>query len=138
VRITNDPVADAAYLYLTDEELSPGRQSIQAATPPGVGAFIVLDWKDGRLIGIEILDARSTLHQDSVRVTYDPVADAAYLYLTDEELSPGRQSIQAATPPGVGAFIVLDWNDGRLIGIEILDARSTLHQDLLDQAEVID
>jgi uncharacterized protein YuzE len=73
-----------------------------------------------------------------VRITYDPGADAAYLYLTDEELPPGRQSIQADTPPGVGAFIVLDWKDGRLVGIEILDAGSTLHQDLLDQAEVID
>lgn len=72
-----------------------------------------------------------------MRITYDPDANAAYLYLTNEELPPGRQSIQAATPPGIEAFIVLDWQDGRLVGIEILDARSKLHHDLLDQAEVI-
>jgi len=29
----------------------------------------------------------------------------------------------------------LDWKDGRLVGIEILDASSRLHPDLLDQAE---
>jgi len=72
-----------------------------------------------------------------VRITYDPEANAAYVYLTDEGLQPGRESIQADTPAGVKAFVVLDWKDGRLVGIEILDARQTLHQDLLDQAEIL-
>ena len=72
-----------------------------------------------------------------MRITYDPNADAAYLYLTDDKLPPGRTSIQAHTPQGVDAFVVLDWKDGRLVGIEILNAQSTLHQDRLDQAAII-
>jgi hypothetical protein len=35
------------------------------------------------------------------------------------------------------AFIVLDWKDHRLVGIEILDASSRLHPDLLDEAEIL-
>jgi uncharacterized protein YuzE len=73
-----------------------------------------------------------------VRITYDRRADAVYIHLTGDQLPPGRTSIQAETPPGVKAFVVLDWKDGRLVGIEILDARSRLHHDLLDQAEVSD
>jgi uncharacterized protein YuzE len=72
-----------------------------------------------------------------VRITYDPEANAAYVCLTDEKLEPGRQSIKASTPDGTEAFVVLDWKDGRLVGIEILDASQTLHQDLLDQAQIL-
>jgi len=62
-----------------------------------------------------------------VRITYDPAADAAYVYLTGEPLSRGRTSILADPPEGVQAFFVLDWKDDRLVGIEILDASSRLH-----------
>jgi len=34
---------------------------------------------------------------------------------------------------GIQAFVVLDWKDNRLVGIEILDASSRLHRDLLDE-----
>jgi hypothetical protein len=50
---------------------------------------------------------------------------------------PGRTSIPAEPPEGVQAFIVLDWKYDRLVGIEILDASSRLHQDFLGQAEAI-
>ena len=70
-----------------------------------------------------------------MRITYDPAADAAYIYLTGERLTRGRTSIPAAPPEGVQAFIILDWKDDRLVGIEILDASTRLHHDLLDQAE---
>jgi uncharacterized protein YuzE len=39
-------------------------------------------------------------------------------------------------PSGTGGFVALDWKDGRLVGIEILDASSRLHHDLLEQAEI--
>jgi len=42
----------------------PGRTTTQTATPPGTSGFIALDWKDDRLVGIEILDASSRLHHD--------------------------------------------------------------------------
>jgi len=38
-------------------------------------------------------------------------------------------------PPGTEGFIALDWKDGRLVGIEILDATRHLHDDLLLTAE---
>ncbi len=53
-----------AHIQLTDEPLTPGRTSIPAEPPEGVQAFIVLDWKYDRLVGIGILDASSRLHQD--------------------------------------------------------------------------
>ena len=70
-----------------------------------------------------------------MRITYGPAADAAYIYLTGEPLARGRTSIPATPPEGVPAFIVLDWKDDRLVGIEILDASTRLHRDLLDDAE---
>jgi len=33
-------------------------------------------------------------------------------------------------------FIALDWEGDRLVGIEILDASTRLHHDLLEQAEI--
>jgi uncharacterized protein YuzE len=70
-----------------------------------------------------------------VRITFDPAADAVYIYLTGDPLTPGRITIQASTPPGTEGFVALDWKDDPLVGIEILDASTHLHHDLLDQAE---
>jgi len=72
-----------------------------------------------------------------VRITYDAAADAAYIYLTGERLTRGCTSIPATPPEGVQAFVVLDWKDDRLVGIEILDASSRLHPDLLEEAEIL-
>jgi uncharacterized protein YuzE len=71
-----------------------------------------------------------------VRITYDPAAGAVYIHLTSDPLTPGRTTIQASTPPGTEGFIALDSKDDRLVGIEILDASTRLHHDLLDQAEI--
>jgi uncharacterized protein YuzE len=71
-----------------------------------------------------------------VRITYDPAADAVYLHLTGQPLTPGRTTIQASTPPGAEGFVALDWKDGRLVGIEILDASTQLHPNLLQEAEI--
>ena len=71
-----------------------------------------------------------------MRITYDPAADAVYIHLTGHPLTPGRTTIQAPTPPGTGGFIALDWKDDRLVGIEILDASTRLHQDLLEEVEI--
>ncbi len=69
-----------------------------------------------------------------MRISYDPEADAAYIYLTDEPLAPGRDSIPCDPPEGMRAFVVLDWKDGKIAGLEVLDARALLHADLLAQA----
>lgn len=72
-----------------------------------------------------------------MRITYDPAADAACIHLTGQPLAPGRTTIQASMPSGTGGFVALDWKDGRLAGIEILDASTRLHHDLLEQAEIL-
>jgi uncharacterized protein YuzE len=69
-----------------------------------------------------------------MRVTYDPEADAAYIYLTDEDLLPGRDSVPCDPPEGEQAFVVLDWREGKIVGLEVLDASARLHADLLAQA----
>ncbi|WP_300603436.1 DUF2283 domain-containing protein [Trebonia sp.] len=73
-----------------------------------------------------------------MRITYHPAADAVYIYLTGGPLAPGRTTIQAGTPNGISGFVALDWKDGRLVGIEILDASTRLHPDLLDEAEILE
>ena len=70
-----------------------------------------------------------------MRITYAPAVGAVCIYLTGDPLTPGRTTLQAPTPPGTSGFIALDWKDGRLVGIEILDASTRLPHDLLDQAE---
>lgn len=70
-----------------------------------------------------------------MRVTYDAKTDAAYLYLTDDPLSPGRDSVPCDVPEGVHAMVVMDWKDGRIVGLEVLDASKLLHRDLLDNAQ---
>jgi uncharacterized protein YuzE len=70
-----------------------------------------------------------------VRISYDPEADAAYIYFTDQPLEPGRDSILCGAPPGiVEAMVVMDWKDGKITGLEVLDASSLLHADLIAQA----
>lgn len=72
-----------------------------------------------------------------MRVTYDREADAVYVYLTEELLMPGRDTVPCATPggpPGAEAIINLDYRDGKIVGLEVLDASRWLHSDLLDAA----
>lgn len=73
-----------------------------------------------------------------MRITYDPAVDAAYLYLTEEPLTPGRDSVLCNPPEGIQAsvvMVVMDWKDGKIVGLEVLDASSFLHADLLAQAQ---
>lgn len=73
-----------------------------------------------------------------MRITYDRSADAAYIYLTDAALLPGCDTVPCGTPlsdPGVEAMINLDFKDGKIIGLEVLDASRWLHADLLALAE---
>ncbi len=62
------------------------------------------------------------------------LTDAAYIYLTDEQLPPGRDSVTVDPPEGMQAYIVLDRKGGKMAGLEVLDAASLLHPDLLAQA----
>jgi uncharacterized protein YuzE len=70
-----------------------------------------------------------------VRISYDRDIDAAYIYLTEEPLMPGRDSVPCRPPDASPAWIVMDWKDGKITGLEILDASRLLHADLLAQAQ---
>ena len=69
-----------------------------------------------------------------MRISYDAEVDAAYIYFTDQPLMPGRDSIRCGAPPGVQAMVIMDWKDGKITGLEVLDASAVLHADLIAQA----
>ena len=59
-------------------------------------------------------------------VTYDPEANAAYIRFSPEKVEESEE---------VSAGIVLDYDaDGRIVGMEVLDARTHLSPELLDKA----
>lgn len=67
-----------------------------------------------------------------MRITYDSVANAAYIYLVDEIGVGGVSKTVPVDPIEVGGMINLDFDDeGHLLGIEVLDARSYLSAELL-------
>ena len=59
-------------------------------------------------------------------ITYDPEANAAYIRFSPEPVEESEE---------VSAGIVLDYDaDGRIVGMEVLDARTHLSPELLDKA----
>ncbi|MGW8604678.1 DUF2283 domain-containing protein [Streptomyces sp. NPDC055893] len=71
-----------------------------------------------------------------VRVTYDATANAAYLQLVDPRDGAGVARMYACDPVEVDGMINLDFDkEGRLVGIEVLAARSKLPKRLLEAAE---
>ncbi|MFD3483890.1 DUF2283 domain-containing protein [Streptomyces sp. NPDC058665] len=74
-----------------------------------------------------------------VRVTYDQKANAAYVQLADPKARPNVARMYPCDPVEVGGMINLDFDeDGCLVGIEVLAARSKLPRYLLDVAERLD
>jgi uncharacterized protein YuzE len=73
-----------------------------------------------------------------LRATYDSTADAVYVYFTGRALDPGRKSIPLDPPTGIKAFLVMDWKDGRIVGLEVLDARGFLHDAFIASAEQLE
>lgn len=72
-----------------------------------------------------------------MRITYSKNADAAYIYLTDIKKG-GVAKTHPCEVPGIKGEIMLDFDkDGRLVGIEILDASNGLPASFLKSAENI-
>ena len=71
------------------------------------------------------------------KVTYEPSVDAAYLYLVP--IGPGEAKMTyGCDPEEVGGQIHLDFDkDGRLIGIEVLDASHKLPAAVLKSASAL-
>jgi uncharacterized protein YuzE len=73
-----------------------------------------------------------------MRVTYDPSVDAVYIYLVDDILPGEVFRTYPCDPKKVNGEINLDFDsDGRLLGIEILDASRKLPQTCLRSVERI-
>ena len=73
--------------------------------------------------------------QAPIRFALDRSSNAAYIHLTarSAELTGPTESV-TVDAPFIHSDVVLDFRDGRLIGIEVLDADITLPYDLLDSA----
>jgi uncharacterized protein YuzE len=74
-------------------------------------------------------------HHSAMRLTYDPVADAAYIYLT--EIRPGDVAAHSVVDRMMDrASVILEFDqENRLIGIELLGASRVLPQELLEAGE---
>lgn len=71
-----------------------------------------------------------------MKVTYDRDADAAYIYVGSEHEPVHRT--YPCDPVTVGGMINLDFDrEGRLLGIEILDASRKLTPAVLKNAEMV-
>jgi uncharacterized protein YuzE len=71
-----------------------------------------------------------------MKVTLDRSVDAAYISF-ESSLGPAA-NVYPCHPILVGGQITLDFDsDGKLIGIEVMDASKKLTQDLLNEAEII-
>jgi uncharacterized protein YuzE len=72
----------------------------------------------------------------TMKLTYSERVDAAYLYLAGEDALAART--YPCDPAQAGAMINLDFDaNGRLIGIEVLDASKVLPADMLATARRI-
>lgn len=72
-----------------------------------------------------------------IKIEYDKAADAAYIYL--KEIGPsGVGFTYPCDPIEVKGMINLDFDkEGKLEGIEIMDASKKLPKEILDKAEII-
>jgi uncharacterized protein YuzE len=69
-----------------------------------------------------------------VRVTYDPEADAAYFYLVEEIRLGEAVRTVSVDPQSIGGMVNLDLDaDGRILGLEVLDASRLLRRDVLPE-----
>jgi hypothetical protein len=60
-----------------------------------------------------------------------------HVHLTAEQLSPGRRTTAFELPDGVYGSVLLDWEDGRIVGLEVRDASRAAPSDLLAEADDI-
>lgn len=68
-----------------------------------------------------------------LRLTYDREADAAYVYLAQIEPGAVKKTIPWGQEPGKELFLDFD-EEGKLVGMEILDASKILSKRTLESA----
>jgi uncharacterized protein YuzE len=71
-----------------------------------------------------------------MKLTYDPEADATYIYVVDRIADGEVKQTYPCEPDGINGSINLDFDaSGRLLGIEILGAKAVLRAEILRKAE---
>jgi uncharacterized protein YuzE len=68
-----------------------------------------------------------------INIKYDSAADAAYIYFSDFPAEKVEYTYPC-DPNEINGMINLDFNGGKLVGIEIMDASKKLPQELLNSA----
>jgi uncharacterized protein YuzE len=73
-----------------------------------------------------------------MRMTYDPEADAAYIYVVDK-IKPGEAKItRTIADKKINGTIAIDFSKGgELLGIEITPALNLLRTDVLKKAKFL-
>ena len=73
-----------------------------------------------------------------MHIEYDKKADAAYIYLVD--IPPGGvKTTYPCDPKEINGMINLDFDEeGRLLGIEVMDASKKLPKEALTQKGIVD
>lgn len=71
-----------------------------------------------------------------IKLTYDKQADAAYIYFSTFPVDKVEKTY-SCDPKEINGMINLDFVEGKLVGVEVMDASKKLAKELLDQAENI-
>ena len=67
-----------------------------------------------------------------MRIEYDQEVDAAYIYIVDEIPAGSVARTISVDPEAIAGMVNLDLDDrGRILGLEVLDARKLLPPGLL-------
>lgn len=72
-----------------------------------------------------------------IKVNYDKNADAAYIYFSEFPVDSVEKTYPC-DPQEVSGMINLDFNGGKLVGIEVMDASKKLPKEVLESATRID
>jgi uncharacterized protein YuzE len=72
-----------------------------------------------------------------IKINYDKNADAAYIYFTEFPVEIIEKTY-SCDPHEVSGMINLDFNAGKLVGIEIMDASKKLPPEVINSAIRID
>src|SRR4051794_36471650 len=84
------------------------------------------------ILGLAVFD-RSVLHAEATSP-----GSACTDSLTDKDITDIRQNLECSTPWGAPGEVIMDGKDGRLVGVEVLEASGLRHGDLPAAAERID
>jgi uncharacterized protein YuzE len=88
------------------------------------------------MVGVSEQYIEGSQEESHMRLTYDASVDAAYIYFVDQLGDGAVSETYPCEPRGGKGAINLDFDaSGRLVGIEVLGARSVLPAEALNKAD---